>query len=131
MLPLKMKTSLDILVVDDDDNIQYAIKRIVAQRHTLYQATNFNDARKAISSRPYDVVLLDHGIPEHTGYSLIPDIERLHPHCVIIGISSDPPKEPTPHFALDKPDLMETLPPLLEHIMEKYAKQPSVLSYRR
>jgi len=83
---------LDIIVIDDEFLIRWAISRtLAAAGHRVREA---GDARSAISmlrsgeSLP-DVVLLDYRLPGVSGLDLLSAIRALSPHTAIVMMSAD------------------------------------------
>ena len=100
-----MKTELRILIVEDEQSILEMIKEAVIKVLEAYKdfitidldgAKIFKDALNKINNKYYDVIFLDHNLPESSeaerpqkvGYKLIQTIRERNEHTIIIGTSS-------------------------------------------
>ena len=60
-----------ILIVEDDSSIQTSLVRVLSsQGHTVDLASDGADARRAATSKPYELVVLDLGLPDIDGLDL-------------------------------------------------------------
>jgi CheY-like chemotaxis protein len=122
---------LRLLIVDDHDMSRSLLHAIIARsRHVRLagartaDATSLAEARAAISSEPYDVVLLDVHLPDGTGLDLLGDLDASpHPRPVVIALTGGvlPHQRAAALEAgcdafLDKPYLAEDLVALLDKL---------------
>ncbi|WP_370260607.1 response regulator [Limnobacter sp.] len=73
-----------VFVVDDDEQIQQALKRAIEthnELHWLGSAGTLQDALHALASTSPDVVLVDLGLPDGSGLELIAHIHQHLPNC--------------------------------------------------
>ncbi|MDR3043551.1 MAG: sigma-54 dependent transcriptional regulator [Desulfovibrio sp.] len=82
-----------ILIIDDDDGICHVLTR-VAQRmgHTARAARSLAEGEALLSREPFDVVLLDVGLPDGNGLAAIPRVAARpsRPEVVVITGAGDP-----------------------------------------
>lgn len=81
------ETKKSILLVDDHDLILQGIKYIVDQIPEINQLCTASSAEEAcrwISSRPFDLYVLDVELPDASGFELIDRIREKHPEARII-----------------------------------------------
>lgn len=126
---------LDVLVVDDESLIRWAISRTLAGAgHHVREAP---DAASAVallkSGEPLpDVILLDYRLPDTHELDLLATVRRLSPGSTIVMMSADPPALMTKAFALgassvmQKPFDMDDVAPALvgAHVAAGGASQP-------
>jgi DNA-binding NtrC family response regulator len=79
------------LLVDDDVGFAGMLAKIVAQEggepvlcHTIAAG------RAQIARRPFDLVILDNGLPDGTGFEFYPQVTRRHPASVVVMITGAP-----------------------------------------
>lgn len=75
-------TSLDALLVDDEDSAHAAVRRSLTDAH-LRSAFNIHQARDAIEARTPDVLILDLNLPSGSGLRLLQDGAVSCP-CVVL-----------------------------------------------
>ncbi len=87
---LEPKMAIKIAIVDDHDIIRAGIKSVLA-KHTEYEvcveASNGEEALKAVEEYKPDIMLLDISMPKLGGLDIISRIQRLSPKTKIIIIS--------------------------------------------
>ncbi len=66
-----LKSSVNILIVDDDTGVLLALDRAVRPPHTVRFATRAEDALRLMSEAPPDLVLLDNQMPGMSGLELL------------------------------------------------------------
>jgi len=66
-----LKSSVNILIVDDDSGVLLALDRAVRPPHTVRFATRAEDALRLMSETPPDLVLLDNQMPGMSGLQLL------------------------------------------------------------
>jgi YesN/AraC family two-component response regulator len=82
-----MATACSILVVDDDPGVGEAISSALGVSYRVQTATTAAAALEAISSTPYDLVFLDHRLPDHPGTDVLRVIKRFFPSTLVILIT--------------------------------------------
>ena len=84
-----MKNEFKILLIEDEDSFRRSVEQLLGVYHDLDVAVDVASARKALQKRSYDIVLLDKGLPDGKGESLIPEIKADNPNSVIIILTQD------------------------------------------
>jgi len=60
-----------ILVVDDEANVRYALRRVFEAAHRVLEAVSVAEAREKLQTELVDVVLLDYNLPGEDGLVLL------------------------------------------------------------
>ncbi len=84
-----MKSNFKILLVEDSNAFRGAVKQLLGVYNDVDEADSMASARKALQARCYDVVVLDKGLPDGDGISLIGEIKDIAPNTVVIVLTSD------------------------------------------
>jgi DNA-binding NtrC family response regulator len=63
-----------LLVVDDEAAARYALRRIFASEHSVFEAGTVAAARDCLATRHIDLVLLDQGLPGEDGLTLLKEL---------------------------------------------------------
>ncbi len=80
-----------ILLVDDEDMLLKAIKRMIVNLgHSVDVANNGPDAMELLKISTYDILILDHGMPNMNGFQVLELIKGKYPHMRIILFSGNP-----------------------------------------
>lgn len=79
-----MGSAGSILVVDDDAGVREALAAALASRYTVRTAATASAALDAITAQPYDLILLDHRLPDLAGTALLQIIKRFFPSTLVI-----------------------------------------------
>ena len=77
--PAKTKTKRRILVVDDEPDITFTLKKGL-ENSGMFEVDTFNDPQEALSNfKPnyYDFLLLDIRMPNMSGYDLYDNIKKI------------------------------------------------------
>jgi YesN/AraC family two-component response regulator len=82
-----MAPACSILVVDDDPGIGEAISSALGVSYRVQTATTAMAALEAISSAPFDLVFLDHLLPDLPGTEVLRVIKRFFPSTLVILIT--------------------------------------------
>ena len=84
-----MKSSFKILLVEDSNSFRGAVKQLLGVFNEVDEADSIAAARAALQSQTYDVVILDKGLPDGDGLSLVGEIKDIAPNIVVIILTSD------------------------------------------
>ena len=76
-----------ILHVEDDEDLHAVISAMVNGQMVLDNAPTLENARFLLKQQEYDAVLLDIGLPDGSGWELIPDIRSEQPDASIIVLT--------------------------------------------
>lgn len=85
-----MKTSLTILLVDDEAHIRKFVGLILKQLCTsrVLEASNGLEALAIYEREKPDFVLLDVNMPNMTGLETLKKLRELDPNCVVVMLTS-------------------------------------------
>ncbi len=83
-----MALGLRILVVEDDISLQGAIRLLLGVQNEVELAANLKEAKEKLNSS-VQVVLLDKGLPDGNGITLIPLVREICPHAAVIIMTGD------------------------------------------
>lgn len=76
---------MKILVIEDDHTVRRALAiTLRAQGFAVFDVADGAAALRAIRSLPYDLVLLDLGLPDVDGITLLPDLRAHHRGPIIV-----------------------------------------------
>jgi DNA-binding NtrC family response regulator len=79
------------LLVDDDAGFAGMLAKIVREEGgEAVLSHNLAAAREQIARRPFDVVILDNGLPDGTGFEFYPQLVRRHPTSIVVMITGAP-----------------------------------------
>lgn len=84
-----MSSSFKILLVEDMQSFREAVSQLLGVYNDVDEADSLSSARGLLFKNSYDVVVLDKGLPDGDGISLISEIKNQNPNCVIIILTSD------------------------------------------
>lgn len=77
-----------ILVVDDDDAVQFAFTRYLTKcGYDVSTASNLQEAREQLGSRRFDAILLDLNLPDGNGIDWIADARKSQSDVALIVIT--------------------------------------------
>jgi DNA-binding NtrC family response regulator len=77
--------------VDDDAGFAGMLAKIVREEGgEAVLSHNLAAAREQIARRPFDVVILDNGLPDGTGFEFYPQLARRHPTSIVVMITGAP-----------------------------------------
>lgn len=80
-----MKTAIEILVVDDDEDIRNLVQRILQKNgYICTLATNGSEALALLSAREFALVIVDYLMPGMTGLELLETIQQCAADIAII-----------------------------------------------
>jgi CheY-like chemotaxis protein len=81
---------VNVLVVDDEPLICWALKRRFSGRHmSVHAVGNCVEALGELREKPYGLVLLDIHLPDGSGLDLLKEIKEISPGTKVIVISAD------------------------------------------
>ena len=83
-----MRKVLRILVVDDDDDMCWALERFIRMEgHQATAVTNASAAVRVLEQQPFDLVFADVKLPDMDGFELVRSIRPGHPNlpCVLVS----------------------------------------------
>lgn len=84
-----MKSGYKILLVEDMDSFRGAVIQLLGVYNDVVGVADLASARKALQIDSFDVVILDKGLPDGNGISLIGEIKSENPNAVVIILTSD------------------------------------------
>ncbi|WP_345793664.1 PAS domain S-box protein [Thauera sp. JM12B12] len=76
-----------VLHVEDDDDLYEVVRSMVGARFDFERATTRREALERVSRERFDVVILDIGLPDASGWDLLPDIRARQPEARIVILS--------------------------------------------
>jgi DNA-binding NtrC family response regulator len=77
-----------ILVVDDEDDFRRLMTQSLGQEFQVGSARDGAEALRLMEQRPFDVVLLDHGLPGLTGLEVLRRIKDSFPETRVIMVTA-------------------------------------------
>lgn len=77
-----------ILHIEDDAHCRELVKAILAQRADVDGVASLAEARKRLTQRQYDAVLLDRMLPDGDGHELLSLISRTQPKATCVMLSA-------------------------------------------
>ena len=79
----------NILMVEDDSTIAFAVKYAVEQESFNFDiASDLNQAREIVSTKVYDLILLDVMLPDGNGYEFLKDLRKHDEDTPVIFLSA-------------------------------------------
>jgi len=81
------------LHVEDDPDVRHIVASLCAESVEFEWAANFQEAAELLSTRTYDLVILDLELPDRSGWDLVPLIDKLvpRPHVLVFsGVELSP-----------------------------------------
>jgi two-component system, NtrC family, nitrogen regulation response regulator GlnG len=82
------RITLEILVVDDDDDMCWALQQFIRMEgHRSTAVTNARAALSVLEEQPFDLLLADVKLPDMDGLELVRSIRPNHPDlpCVLVS----------------------------------------------
>ncbi len=77
-----------VLHVEDDADLRRTVAELIRDVARVDPAATVEAARTALAGRRYDVVLLDLGLPDGSGWDLLPVIQSLEPRPAVVIFSA-------------------------------------------
>lgn len=81
-----MSKPKSVLVVDDSRLTRMIIVKLIKTHFdnwNITEATNAKEALECVGSQSFDLISLDHNMPDGTGYEILPEITQLQPQAHI------------------------------------------------
>lgn len=85
--PPSSNGSVGILAVDDEEPIRGLLKYYLGPKYELVTTASAEEALEALSSRSFNLVITDIGLPGQTGFDLCESVKQQHPDTVIMMIT--------------------------------------------
>ncbi len=85
-----------VLIIDDHQIVRRGLQELLADAFPepeTGEAANSQQALELLTSRSWDLVLLDINIPGRSGLDLLQDIKRLRPKLPVVVVSAYPEEE--------------------------------------
>jgi DNA-binding response OmpR family regulator len=80
---------MKVLVVEDQSRVgRFIEKALVEQNYVAYLATSCASAREAVAESPYDIIVLDLGLPDGDGMALLSEWRRVGLETPILILSA-------------------------------------------
>ncbi|MCK4461978.1 MAG: response regulator [candidate division Zixibacteria bacterium] len=84
-----MKSSISILIVDDESTMRGLLEKILAREgYQMYTAYNGVAALEQLSERRFDIVISDMKMPEMGGFELLKHIKKEYPAVGVIMMTA-------------------------------------------
>jgi len=81
--------SRSLLIVEDDESFCLALRTYLSTLYEVSEARNLRQARQILKKQSFDIVLLDKGLPDGSGLTLIESIRESSPKSVVIVMTED------------------------------------------
>ncbi|MDR9499514.1 MAG: response regulator, partial [Hydrogenovibrio sp.] len=78
-----------VLHIEDDKDLHMVISSMASEYYDFELATSLSEARKYMAAEPFDVVLLDIGLPDGAGWDLLSEIDNQQPKARVIILSGE------------------------------------------
>jgi len=114
------------LHVEDDPDVRHVVASLCAEVAGFEWAANFREAAALLSTRNYDLIILDIELPDRSGWDLLPLIDKLvpRPHVLVFsGVELSPAESGRVTATLVKSHVSN--PELLEVIQTLHMKRVS------
>lgn len=76
-----------VLHVEDDTDLHQVVKAMVADRFDFELVTTLREALARVAQERFDVVILDLGLPDGSGWDLLPEIRARQPDARVVVLS--------------------------------------------
>lgn len=84
----KTKGMPRILHIEDEDDVLTYIKVLFENKADIIAAKSVSEAKQALVNNTYNLVILDVGLPDGTGFDLLPYINKLNPAPPVVVFSA-------------------------------------------
>lgn len=82
---LRMKSTISILVVDDEEMMRNLLTKILSREgYKMLTAENGNHALEIIKTDKVDLIISDMKMPQMNGFELLKHVKRDHPNVGVI-----------------------------------------------
>lgn len=82
-------TALEVLVVEDDRSLAELLsERLAREGFRVRRAATAAEAERALQAQPCDVVLLDVGLPDASGFEIAPRLRQLRPEASLLFLTA-------------------------------------------
>jgi DNA-binding response OmpR family regulator len=83
-----------ILVIDDDKLFRWAVTKVLARAgYRVHEAVTAKDGLAAIQDGRPDLVLLDIGLPDLDGFTVLQSVREIRPDLPVLMVSAVPAAE--------------------------------------
>lgn len=79
----------NILLVDDETNILYALESLLSEEYNIFTATNGEDALPIMEQNNIALIIADHRMPGMTGCELLEQVRQKYPSTIRIILSAN------------------------------------------
>lgn len=86
-MPTQSTCKPRVLYVEDDADLHQIVATIGRELADFDVAHNLAEARVKLALERYSLVVLDIGLPDGSGWELLPDLKRLNPEPPVIVLS--------------------------------------------
>ncbi|WP_201773472.1 PAS domain S-box protein [Marinobacter similis] len=80
-------TKARVLHVEDDSDVHQVIRAMAGERFDFIQEPSVRTARERIVHERFDVIILDIGLPDGSGWDLLPEIRARQPEARVLVLS--------------------------------------------
>jgi DNA-binding NtrC family response regulator len=87
LLTISTGQALRVLHVENDTDLQQVVHSVIAGQFEVEAVTTLTDARARLSREHFDIVLLNLGLPDGSGWDLLPEIRSRLPKAKVIILS--------------------------------------------
>ncbi len=116
-----------LLVVDDEPNVRASLQGILSDEgFRVDTVSSGEECLKAVTRKPYDVVLLDVWLPGRDGVAILEELQRVAPQVTVVMISGHGSIETAVRATklgafdfIEKPLSLEKVLLVLEHALEQ------------
>lgn len=85
----RFRTPITIMLVEDDTLTRRAVGNLLKQDYALVMASTATEAVANYMLHAPDIVFLDIGLPDHSGFSVLTKLRACDPHAYIVMFSSN------------------------------------------
>jgi signal transduction histidine kinase/DNA-binding response OmpR family regulator len=78
-----------VLHVEDDRDLHAVVRAMAGDRFDFELATSLREARARVALERFDVVILDLGLPNESGWDLLPEIRAQQPHTRVVVLTGE------------------------------------------
>lgn len=87
----------EVLHVEDDEDLRHTVREVARDLATFHAAGSLEAARTALNERSFDLVLLDLGLPDGSGWDLMPTLNELEDRPAVVIFSAHTVHGPEAH----------------------------------